>query len=416
MPHITMAPELSPDLPDTTAMPEGTRVRLAASQSTPPECLRQLADDPAVTVRAALTMNPAVTSIAHTLAQDEDDRVRALLGRHLAALLPDIGRQKHCRLEDQAVSSLMSLVTDEVVRVRAAIADVVKDMPEAPHDLILHLVHDTAMSVAEPIIRLSPLLTEEDLLGLLAAAPSPETATAVARRPQLCSRVADTIAFGNNTAAITALLSNRSAAICEATLDSLITRAIHYTEWHEPLVFRPYLSATAARALAGIVTGHILAELAQRADLPPDLADELAHAVNQEPTTGWQATPPPGKGPTIEEAMALARDIAASGMLTEDALIEAARRGEARICAAMIAVAGGVAAVVVDRACTLRSAKGLVSLIWRAGFSMRCAAGQQSLLLRLPPELVLRGLEGDGFPLAVDEMRWQIEFLTRAGR
>lgn len=83
---------------------------------------------------------------------------------------------------------------------------------------------------------------------------------------------------------------------------------------------------------------------------------------------------------------------------------------------ALIAVAADVPASVVDRAATLRSAKGLVSLVWKAGFSMRTAGPLQTLLARLAPETVLRATPSGGFPLAVEEMRWQIDFLTRMGR
>ena len=91
-------------------------------------------------------------------------------------------------------------------------------------------------------------------------------------------------------------------------------------------------------------------------------------------------------------------------------------RGEARIAGAMLAVAAAVPVAVVDRAARLRSAKGLVSLIWKAGFTMRCAAPVQMLLARLAPANTLRATSSGGFPLAVDEMRWQLGFLTQIAR
>jgi len=63
----------------------------------------------------------------------------------------------------------------------------------------------------------------------------------------------------------------------------------------------------------------------------------------------------------------------------------------------------------------MRSAKALVSLVWRAGFSMQIAVPIQSLLGRVAPA----GLLADstpGFPLGVEEMGWQIDLLTRDGR
>lgn len=395
-------------------MPEDIRVRLASDPSAPDDILRSLANDPALLVRAALALNPATTLFSATLAHDRDERVRTLLAHRLAALLPGIEEGQVDAAQTQVLASLMQLVDDEAVRVRAAISDVVKDLPDAPRDLILRLAHDAAARVADPVIRLSPLLTEEDLLALLAISPSPYTATAVARRPGLTERVSDCIAEGPDSIAIQALLKNDSAAIREATLDRLIERASEHIAWHLPLVRRPRLSAKAAKTLSAIVSGHILAELAQRADLPDELALEIK-AILSRGGPNINETALGNRGSRMDEAMAVAREMAEQGPITEDALLASARRGEVRLCTALLAVATGLATQVVDRACTLRSTKGLVSLIWLAGFSALCSPALQMLLLRLPPEAILVSEDGI-FPLSVAEMQWQIEFLSRVGR
>jgi hypothetical protein len=82
----------------------------------------------------------------------------------------------------------------------------------------------------------------------------------------------------------------------------------------------------------------------------------------------------------------------------------------------LLAVAAGTSVSVVDRAASLRSAKGLVSLVWKAGFTMRSAVALQSLLARLAPDAVISGGQCGNFPLGVEEMRWQLEFLDRMGR
>jgi hypothetical protein len=96
-------------------------------------------------------------------------------------------------------------------------------------------------------------------------------------------------------------------------------------------------------------------------------------------------------------------------------LLEAARLGEARYATALLAVAAGTSVSVVERAASLRSAKGMISLVWQAGFTMRAAVSLQTLLARLAPEVVLTAGPGGSFPLAVEEMRWQLEFLSRMG-
>ena len=379
--------------------------------------LRNLAGDPSVTVRAALALNPAAPpQVNETLAGDPDERVRILLARKLTALAPSLSASDQAQLHRETWETLTALVADEAVRVRATIADAVKDMPTAPRELILRLANDTAMSVSEPVIRLSPLLTTDDLLALLAKAPAPGTALAVARRSHLDEAVSDAIAASADNAAIRALLANPSAQIREATLDALIARSVEHADWHEPLVRRPSLPPRAARMLSEIVATHLLEVLATRADLAPALAEELRRRLVARLQSDAEAPPSPGRADHGTGTGAMARALAERGELAEEAVLDAARRGEARYAAALLAVAAGMSVSVVDRAASLRSAKGLVSLVWKAGFTMRAAVALQSLLARLAPDAVLTGGPGGNFPLAVEEMRWQLEFLDRMGR
>ncbi len=468
---------LALDLPArTTAAPaeggldEAARVRLGANLTTPAEILLRLAIDPSVTVRAALALNPsAPPSALGVLARDADDRVRALLARKLATLVPCLTETEQSRLNQQTVAALAHLIADTAVRVRAAIAEVVKDMPSAPRALVLRLARDTAVEVSEPVIRLSPLLTQADLLGLLAA-NAPAVALAVARRPDLAEDVADALAATADDTTIRVMLLNHSAQIRESTLDALIARAADHVGWHAPLVRRPKLSARAAEALSRIVADTLLGELASRADLPDAVtaelharltarlllppapqppvatpADALCRPDAATPTggPGWTSTPSPTDASTLPDAstsidaptsigalwtgalawpdaptpaaaLSDARARASAGRLTEADMLAVAGRGEAHVVAAMLAVAAAVPLALVERVATLRSAKGVVSLVWKAGFNMRLAIPLQILLARLGPGALLAPSPSGGFPLAVEEMRWQLEFLARA--
>jgi len=400
-------PSLSPD--------EAKRVRQSVDPNAEPDVLQMLATDRSVTVRAALALNPASpVQVNRALARDPDERVRILLARRLAGLVPGLANDEQMRLQRQTYETLTALVTDAAVRVRAAVADVLKDMPQAPRALILQLAQDQAVMVSAPIIRFSPLLTTEDLLALIAEARSSGTVIAVAGRPGIDAQVSDAIAATADSAAIRALLCNQTAQIREATLDALIIRAIDHRDWHEPLVHRPALPPRAARALAEIVATHLCEVLAQRSDLPPDLARELHRRLAARLET--EQPKPHHSDPTIDEALAEAHSLAREGRLDEDAALEAARRGDMRFAAALLAVAAAVPVSVVDRAASLRSAKGLVSLAWKAGFSMRAAGALQTVLGRLGPDAILPPGPGGGFPLAIEEMRWQLDFLGRMGR
>ena len=404
------------DQPYAVPKDEAARVRLGAGAATKADVLIDLSNDTSVTVRAALALNTAAPPrVNEVLAADSDERVRILLARKLTALVPGLSAAEHARLHQETWDTLKALVADEAVRVRAIIAEAVKELPDAPRGLIRQLAHDTEKSVFEPVIRMSPLLTTEDLLTLVAMAPAAGTVLAVAHRAELEPVVSDAIAASADGTAIRALLANPSAQIREATLDVLVARSVNHPDWHEPLVRRPSLPPRAAHMLSELLATHLLAELATRADLPPSLAEELRRRI----AVRLAPVPEPPTAPldtTAEDALAQARATAARGELVEETLLAAARRGETRYAAALLALAADTSVSVVDRASSLRSAKGLVSLVWKAGFTMQVAVALQTLLARLAPEAVLTAGQSGGFPLAVEEMRWQLDFLGRMGR
>ncbi len=247
---------------------------------------------------------------------------------------------------------------------------------------------------------------------LLAAPPASGTALAVARRPDLTEPVSDAVAATASVDAIGALLANKSAAIRETTLDALIARAAAHVNWHEPLICRPALSPASALKLSRIVATHHLELLARRADLSAAVATDLARRLSERTLSrsrtgggiAWEG--PPAK-PTAGSP--------AGKAVTEIMVLQAARQGEAAITIRLLAAAAEVPADVVQRAASLRSAKGLISLVWKAGFTMHAAGPVQALLARLAPGALLAPDADGGFPLTREEMRWQLDFLSRAG-
>ena len=384
------------------------RVKLAANPATPADVLSFLARDDAVTVRAAVALNPSVSAASDRhLASDNDERVRLLLARKLATSLPDLSASTEAQLRDRTLGILATLVRDEAVRIRAAIAAIVAELPDLPRDLVLTLAQDSAASVSEPVLRLSPLLATDDLLALLSTPPHDTAATAIARRSNLPFEVADAIAASADNAAIQALLSNASAAITESTLDVLIARAANEPEWHEPMVRRPSLTDHAARALSDIVAAHLLQILAERTDIAPAIVKDIRLRLTQQLARGTPPTPRISDEALLDEA----RHLDTMGDLTEEALLAALRCGDVRRASTLLAVAASVPLTVMDRAASLRSAKALVSLVWKAGFSMRASGPVQAVIGQLGPGATMMPTASGGYPLTAEELGWQLDFL-----
>jgi uncharacterized protein (DUF2336 family) len=388
---------------------EALRVRQGASATTSPEILQALATDPSVTVRASLALNPALPEeICAILAADTDARVRSILNRRLETLTPNLGAEARRRMQRDAVANLTAMVADAALRVRINLAQAVKDLADGPRDIVLRLAYDPVIMVCEPVIRLSPMLTQEDLVSLIAAAPAPSTLMAVANRPKIGEAVSDAIVCTADTSVIAALLANQTAQIREATLDSLAAQSEEQTDWQAPLVHRPKLSPRAQRLLAEIVTGQLLNTLGARTDLDPMVAKMVRSAVALERPV--QQAPQSGDA-AKQSGLARAKALHTAGKIDDELILQALRRSAERDAAAMLAVKAGVPLGVIERACALRSAKGIVSLAWKAGLKAQTAVTLQAALAHLPPGMVLRPGHEDTFPLSDDEMRWQLAFL-----
>ena len=75
------------------------------------DVLVELADDPSVTVRAAVALNAAAPAqVNDALARDHDERVRILLARKLAALVPGLSAIDQARLYQETWDTLKALV------------------------------------------------------------------------------------------------------------------------------------------------------------------------------------------------------------------------------------------------------------------------------------------------------------------
>lgn len=383
------------------SMAAAVRVRLAVRADTSMETLRELAQDSDILVRAAVAINRGcLPEIDTILAADEDDRVRALLGCRIARLLPELDGAGQSTATSHVMKTLSALAQDQASRVRRAIAQEISSMDAAPHDLVLLLARDEAIEVSDQVLRLSPVLTDTDLLKLIATPPTEHTAELIASRSQLSTAVADSIVAHAGAPAIRALLNNHSACIQEATLDALVGRAPQHAEWHGPLVRRPHLSFNAIRALSEFIAADLLRVMVQRVDLDPAKLEAVRQRLAFETASDAQAT-----------LVAEARRLKERGALTEDLLLEAANIGHVRRVAVLLAVAADVSFTAVDRAVELRSAKALVSLAWRAGFSMRAGTAVQTSLAHFSPDHLLMATVSGGFPLSQEEMEWQMELM-----
>lgn len=390
------------------------RAEVAKRADVRPEILYFLSEDENSEVRRIVAVNPSSPPQANLrLATDADEHVRGDLAGKIAHLSAGLSAHEQDRLKRMTFEAIEILARDQIPRVRRILAETLKDIANAPPEVIRRLARDAELAVAAPVLQFSPVLTEEDLIEIISSNPVPGALSAISRRDGVNSRVADAIADTDDVDAIAVLLANDSAQIREETLDRLAGRAADIEAWHVPFVQRANLPGKAAQKLARFVAANLLQALADRNDLDPEAAKAVAAVVRKR--LDEIEAEGPAKATAAREAdetaaLIRARDLAAKGMLDETAIDTALSGGDLAFVAAALSVLGQVSPAVVKKAITTKSAKGLVALAWKAKLSAALAVQIQTRLARVPSTRVIHPRGGD-FALTPEDMEWQLEFL-----
>ncbi|WP_051013775.1 DUF2336 domain-containing protein [Pararhodospirillum photometricum] len=410
-------PPLSYEEARTLARHEDAQVRaaLARRADTMPEILYYLAEDPDPGVRRAIADNAATPVQANLLLTgDTDLEVRLALAQKIATLAPGLTEHEQDRVRHQTYEALARLARDQIPVVRALIADALKDVADAPPVVIGRLARDAELAVCAPVLTFSPVLTDADLLEIIRTQPCTGRLSAIARRGALAVEVTDALAASEDAAAIADMLANQGAQIREETLDALIDHAPSRMSWHAPLVRRPRLHAGAAQRLALFVADTLVEALMRRKDLDPAAAQAVSDAVRQRLAGG----PPPlvEFGPhwrqAVRDAYVLCqgrRDKPEARLA--DLMAALAVEGASRLptVVALVAVMGDVSPFAVAATLNAASAKGILSMAWKAGLSAEVAQTLQHRLAHLPPDEILRPTASGDYPLSAEEMLWQVE-------
>lgn len=425
------APEVPISYDDARALAShddpDVRRRIAEHPDTVPEILYYLAEDPDPRVRRAIIANAQTPPLAHILlAHDSDADVRGDLAAKIARLAPGLTEHEQDRVHQSTMEALKALAHDQIPRVRAILSEALKNVANAPPGVIRQLARDVEVAVAAPVLEFSPVLTDEDLLEIIAASPVSAKLTAISRRRQVTEAVSDAIAETEDDAAIAALLGNASAQIREETLDRLIEQAPAHPGWQEPLVRRPSLSGGAAVRLARFVADNLILVLQSRADLPPETAREVARVVHRRLGEPRRAAPADGHRPDGQapppvtwrrpspQSTERARSMAERDQLTEKVVADAIVAADEDFVTAAIAVLADLPALVVSAALRSGSPQGMVAVAWKAKLSPSTAVQLQAQIGRVaPPDLLRPGLNGR-YALKAGEMTWQIDLFRRA--
>lgn len=384
------------------------REDLARRSDARPEILYFLAADSAAEVRRAVARNPSSPRRAdQLLASDSDEEVRMVLARKIGRLVPGLDQAGTERLQEMTLNILSTLADDQLPKVRRIVAEEIKSATNIPPELVARLARDAETVVCAPVLQYSVLLTDDDLLEVVANARDPEVVTSVSRRERLNPAVCDAIVATGQEGAIATLLSNHGAQIREDTLDSIIAAAPKHPVWHRPLVRRPKLSAAAVRRIAGFVAAALLDELAERGDLDPETERFVRHKVKERLKEEDAST-----REAEDAAAARARMAHMSGQLDDNAISAAADASESGFVEHALALKADLTPGHVRAILRARAPRPLAALCWKAHLTMRTAVSLQRSVFGLRPGEMLNPRGGLDYPLTDEEMAWYLAYFA----
>lgn len=383
---------------------------LAAQVDAGDDVLDYLASHGAVATRRAVAANPAAPPSANRrLADDADDDVRSELARKIARLMPDLSADEADHLRVLTLETLEALAHDQEARVRAILAEGIKTLACIPKRIVTLLAHDVEAIVAGPILQYSPLLSDTDLMEIIASAKADETLKAIASRSPLSANLADAIVGSLDIPAVAALLLNPRAEIREKTLDKIIAEAEGVRALQQPLVLRVDLSPRAIRRIASFVGSELIEQLAQRHQLDEDTARQLKKELRLRlERAGTPAI-------SAEKAVSDVATARKAGTLDESFVIAAAEAGRKETVILALSEIAHVPHEIVRKMLAAGSARPITALVWHAGLPMRAAFRIQTQVMHLPAEEILPARGGIAFPMSEDEMRWHLAYFDVAG-
>ena len=407
------------------------RRALAEIDDLEPELLYYFATDQDPEVRRAVAGNEGTPLQADLLlARDAVEEVRADLAHKIGRLIPSLTPDENAKLTAMAFEVLEILAHDQLPRVRAIVADEIKHLENVPRTIVRALARDIETIVSAPILEYSPLLTQNELLQIIAGGIQGGALEAIARRRNISEEVSDAVARQEHMPATRALLQNDSAAISAKTLDFVAVAAAGEPELHPPLVNRANLSIATMRRIATFVSATLVEQLIRLNGLDEGIARDLRMAVRERlEHTPMQDDAPAelaareaaGESRTAEEKAGsggaeAARRLHQAGKLDEDAFIDAIDDEDHDFVREGLALLSKMKPKVVGKMLKSGSGKAVASLTWKAGMPMSLAMSLQRKVARVPAKQMLKESSTGGFPLPEDELQWYIDYFLSGKR
>lgn len=383
------------------------RHALASDEKTSQEILYYLAEkDPSKEVRKAAAGNPSMPmQAAPILSKDPHQDVRMVIARRLVKILPSLSEDRYSQLYAFAVQSLGMLALDEVLKIRRALSETLKDYSRTPPDIAAQLARDLEREVSEPILRFCAALADDDLIDILKTHPANWAAEAVAGREKISGRVSEAVIDTGNVRAGKILLANEGAEITTALLEIIILRAKEHPEWHKPIAARKGLPPHMAQKLAAYVDKTVKKILTDRPDFDKATVLEIRDIVQRRIAFEEERKKTFDSSNPVERAKTMHTE----GALSEEAVFDAISMNDRAFVLAALALRARTTMDDIEKVFDAKAPRAICAVTWKCGFSMRLALKLQQVFGHVRASALIYPRHGTDYPMTEDELRWQLQ-------
>lgn len=273
------------------------------------------------------------------LVSEPSGEVRGMLASKIAM---DYRAGNFTDAESAIANDIFRLLIRDVERtVRKSLAEHLAHCPKAPRDIILKFAQDES-DIAVHVLEHSQVLTQDDLLAVLASTREVVKLRAIARRENLPADVSGRLIDTRQASVLADLFKNKTAELADGKMSEAWDYIVSEPTLLTTLVYRGGLSLSIAEKVFHAVTDELKRHMAQRYRLKAPYLDKALSDIREWEMLGIVPTHE-GVDPRDDiEIEDLVDDLHMSGRLTYSLLIRALCVGNMGLFEAGIARLAGV--------------------------------------------------------------------------